>query len=134
MLGRRIIEFSRAATYFPTLTTKRFNSSHTKTVTIFLLVVLQPLQGLSLWAGDRACAFKRSDDRHTCFHLRDDCHLPSLANLTLGLAVNVAQISHHNVGAPPKATPAIVNARLEQITLGNASWREPTDHWNQTNR
>jgi hypothetical protein len=52
MMYWRVIEFSRATSYLPTLTTKRFNNPHTKTMTIFLLVVLQPLQRLALWTGD----------------------------------------------------------------------------------
>jgi len=134
MMRGWVVKFSRATTDLPALSTERFAGAHAKAVTIFLLVVLQPLQRLSLGAGDAAGAFKRRDDQHIRFHFRDHGYFPSLTNLTFGLAVNVTQISNHNVGTPPKTTPTIVNARLEQITLRDISGREPTDDWNQTNR
>ena len=100
---------------------------------IFLLIVLQPLERLALRANDTACAFERSDDQHVRFHFGDHSHFPGLTNLAFSLAMNVTQISNHNVRTPFKTTPAILNARLEQIALGHVSRREPTDQWNHTN-
>lgn len=134
MVRRWIAKFSRATTGLPALSTQRFGGADPKAMKIFLLIVLQPLQGLSLWAGNAPCAFKGWEDRHVRFHFGQDGHFPGLPNLTLRLAMDVAQIANHNVGTPRKTTPTIVNTRLEQITLRNMRGRVPTDYRDQTNR
>ena len=134
MVCGRIFELTRATADLPALATQRIGRAHAKAVTILLLVVLQPLQRLTLGTGDTTRGLKRSNDRHARFELRHHGHSPGLANFTFGLAMNVTQISNHNVWSPSEAMPAVADAGLEQISLGNISRREPTDDRDQANR
>src|SRR4051812_25029423 len=133
MMPRCVGEFAGAFAHLPTLSTKRIGCSHCKAVSIFLFIIAQPLQGLSLGARHAARTFKRRYDRHACFQFSHHRNLPCLPNLTFGLPVNITQIPDNDVWPPAKASPTIVQAGLEQITLRNMRWREPTHYRNQTN-
>src|SRR5258706_1920754 len=134
MVLRGVSEFSGALAHFPTLSTRRIGCSHGKAVSIFLFIVAQPLQRLSLGTGHAARTFKRGYDRHACFHFSHNRNVPCLPDLTFGLPVDTAQIPDNNVWPPAKATPTIMKTGLEQITLRNMRRREPTHYGNQTNR
>jgi hypothetical protein len=85
-------------------------------------------------AGNAIHPLKRGNDRHTCFHLGHDSHSPGLANFTLGLSMDIAQVANDNVQSPSKPTPAVMDTRLEQISFWNISGREPTHYRDQANR
>lgn len=133
MVRGRVTKLLWAVTYLPTLVAQPVRSADTKPVAIFRLVVLNPLQWLSLRARHAVFGFKRGNDQHVRFHFGNDGHLPFFSYLLFGLAVNVAQIAHDNVGPPAQALSAIIEAGLEQVTLGNMCWREPTDDWGEPN-
>src|SRR5690242_7471178 len=126
-MGRWVAKFLWAIAHLPTLVAEALRRANTKPVAIFLWVVLQPLQWLSLRTGHAVFGFKRCNDRHARFEFSNDGHFPFFSDLSFGLAMNVTQIADDNVGAPAQALSTIMKAGFKQITLRNMRRREPTD-------
>ena len=64
---------------------------------------------------------------HVRLHFGEHGQIPMHAEVALGFLMDVTHVPHDDVGMKLQSFEAVVEAGLEQITLGNAGWRGPTD-------
>jgi hypothetical protein len=81
-------------------------------VALIVLKISEPFQRLSLRADRPIPDFKGRYHLHVCLHFGYDGNMPFLADLLLGLLVNVAQIASDYVRTPMKPLPALLDAGL----------------------
>lgn len=134
MQGCRIRKLLWAMAGLPTLVAQLPPRAWAEPVLLIAGIIAQPLERLSLLATDPVPTIKRFDDIHVGFHPGKDRDTPPQADFLFDVLSDVSQIPHDNVRHPVQALLALVDAWLEQITLGQVRWSGPSAHGNQQDR
>ena len=121
----------RALTGLPTSRAQRLRSLHPKPMVLGVRLIAQPLQGLSLWTSRLGRRFKRSHQFHVLLKPRNHGYVPTFAQALFAGGVDVAHVSHDNIGPPLPAPPAMLHAGNQQATFSRIGRSRPTDQGHQ---
>ena len=127
----RISKLARALTGLPTSRAQRLRSLHPKPMLLGVRLIAQPLQGLSLWTNRLGRRFKRSHQFHVLLKPRSHGYVPTFAQALFAGGVDVAPVSHDNIGPPLPAPPAMLHAGNQQATFSRIGRSRPTDQGHQ---
>ena len=127
----RISKLPRALTGLPTSRAQRLRSLHPKPMLLGVRLIAQPLQGLSLRTNRLGRRFKRSHQFHVLLKPRNHGYVPTFAQALFAGGVDVAHVSHDNIGPPLPAPPAMLHAGNQQATFSRIGRSRPTDQGHQ---
>ncbi len=127
----RISKLPRALTGLPTSRAQQRRALHSKPMLLGVRLIAQPLQELSLGTNRLGRRFKWSHQFHVLLKPRNHGYVPTFAQTLFADCVDVAHVSHDNIGPPLPAPPAVLHAGNEQATFCPIGRSRPTDQWHQ---